>query len=141
MRLQVPPFTRTEARVSELLEIVGNPEAAADLRPTVGLPFVMRELGARNMGLPRQITYAELLIAECGFPPPLPCLVGKKGAQTLTRAVVRDSQWRRAPVEAWIFDQLPPASAAALDARAQAAAAHEMDAAAGGLKLFAGGER
>jgi hypothetical protein len=105
--------------------------------PTVGLPFIMRELGKRHYGLGRQLAYVTLLIAEEGFPPPFPTLVKRrKGApERLERGVTSDSQWPRPPVEAWIEDFLPPGSAAALDARAQAAAADEMDRAAGNLQL------
>lgn len=98
---------------------------------TVGLPFIRRELGRQTYGPGRLVRYVELLIGECGFPPPLPEMV--KGQ--LVHGVTEHSVWRRAPVEAWIEDQLPPANAAALDARAQAAAADDMDAAAGNLHL------
>lgn len=108
-----------------------------DGTPTVGLPFIMRELGKRRYGLDRQIAYVTLLIGQCGFPPPYPEMIkGKRGEPgRLELGVVSDSQWARPPVVAWIEDFLPPANAAALDERAQAAAAEEMDRAAGGLQL------
>lgn len=120
-----------------ILEHIESRLDAADDYPTVGLPFIMRELGKRNYGIPRQICYVSLLIEQHGFPPPYPELVGKKGAQRLELGVVKDSQFPRRPVEAWLEDFLPPANAAALDARAAAAAAEDMDRAAADLRLVA----
>lgn len=108
--------------------------------PTVSLRFIAARLGKRNYGLPRLRRYVTLLIEECGFPPPFPTLVtGKKGeADRLELGVAADSAWQREPVEAWLEDFLPPANAAALDARAEAAAAEAMDQAAERLRLVGG---
>lgn len=124
-----------------VLDFPHGPTASADDYPTVGLPFIIRELGQRRYGLQRQIAYVTRLIAECGFPPPYPALVGKKGQEALTNDVVKSSSWHRAAVETWLEDFLPPANAAALDARAAQAAADDMDAAAAGLKLVGGREQ
>lgn len=113
----------------------------ADGYPTVGLDFIARELGKKTYGPARLVAYVSLLIEEQGFPPPYPELVGRKGQQHLTAAVVAHSQFRRAAVEAWLEDFLPPANAAALDARAAAAAAADMDQAAGNLVLIADNAR
>jgi hypothetical protein len=103
----------------------------ADGESTVGILFLKRELGRGTYGMRRLVRYVELLIAECDFPPPLPEMVKDR----LELGVTEHSVWRRAPVEAWIEDLLPPANAAALDAREAAAAAEDMDAAAGNLRL------
>lgn len=113
----------------------------ADDEPTVGVDWIMRRAGRRQgkhrYGPARQVAYLNLLISECGFPPPYPELVtGKNGApDRLVTEVTPSSQFPRNAVEAWFEDYLPPASAAAIDDRARAAAAHDMDAAAGNLRL------
>lgn len=115
---------------------------AIDAESTVGIWFIQRELGRQTYGAARLVKYVRLLIEQFEFPPPLPELVtGRNGApDTMTTAAVEHSVWRRAPVEAWIEDWLPPANAQALDLRAARAAAEEMDAAAGNLSLVGGRE-
>lgn len=120
-----------------ILNFPHSQASAASGYPTVGLPFIMRELGQRNLGLNRQLAYVTRLIEECAFPPPYPALIGKKDAQQLTRDVVKHSAWSRLAVVVWLEDYLPQTTAAALDERAARSAADEMDAAAGGLKLAA----
>jgi len=106
-------------------------QALAEGYPTVTIDFVKRELGRAHYGPARLVRYIQLLVDECHFPPPLPDMVG--GA--LVHSVTGKSVWRREPVEAWIDEFLPPANAAAIDARAMRDAAAEMDAAAGSLRL------
>jgi hypothetical protein len=102
-----------------------------DGEATVGLPFVKRELGKQTYGPGRLVKYVQLLVDECGFPPPIPEMVRDR----LVHEVTEGSAFRRAPVEAWIQDMLPPANAAAIDARALSEAADDMDAAASNLRL------
>lgn len=129
-------FDNLEARLADQV----------DDEPTVGLDWILRRLGRRQgkhaYGPGRAVKYLELLIAEFGFPPPYPQLVtGKRGqADRLESEVTLTSQWAKAPVAVWLEDYLPPANADAVDARAQAAAADEMDRAAAGLSLVGGRE-
>lgn len=77
------------------------------------------------------VAYIEELIAEAGFPPPLPHR--KHGGGLSTGVHVDRSHWIRAGVVEWFGKFLPPAAAAALDEAAMDAAAEEMDAAAENL--------
>jgi hypothetical protein len=98
---------------------------------TVGILFIKRELGRQTYGPGRLVKYVQLLVDERGFPPPFPEMVRDQLVDTVTE----HSAWRRAPVEAWIEDQLPPPNADAMEARAAAAAAADMDNAATSLQL------
>ncbi len=97
--------------------------------------YVRRRLGRQDYQRIRLIRLIEQLIAQMGFPPPLPQL----SAGELVADVTLNSAWNRPAVDAWLDDRLPPENAAALDDQAKAAAAAEMDAAAGNLRLVAGG--
>ncbi len=103
---------------------------------TVNLWFIRRELGQEGYSDRRTVTYVTKLIAEHDFPPPLPAM--RKG-NVLTSDVTINSTWPRAAVESWIESWLPPGAAAAIDKKAQAAAAAEIDANAGNLRLIRGG--
>ncbi|WP_310532536.1 hypothetical protein [Novosphingobium sp.] len=107
-----------------------------DPEPTCTLPWVRLQLGAQELTSGRLVRYVGLLIAERGFPPPLPNFSQRTG---LSDEVTKDSRWIRSAVEAWLLDFLPPANAGAVDAAAMKAAAAEMDAAAGNLRLIQGG--
>lgn len=122
--------------MSVLMPIPDSREAEpADDEPTVTLWWLMRQLGHRRAGEASQIAYAQLLVDEAGLPPPYPSMIGRRGEQRLALGVTRKSQWARKPVEIWLEDFLPPANAAALETRALEAAAADMDAAAGNLRL------
>ena len=110
--------------------IDGDPDA-----PTCTIHFVRNALGRSDYGDAKMVSYVEKLISDYGFPPPLPSMKGKD----ITGDVTPGSRWFRDGVLAWLADFLPPDSAAAVDRHAQAAAAEEMDAAAGNLRLVAGG--
>lgn len=104
----------------------------ADEAPTCTLSFIRRRLGRAGYSDRRMVTYVTLLIAERGFPQPLPSM--RKGA--LTSAVTQHSSWLRPAVETWLDNFLPPEAATALDRQAMAAAASEMDDAARSLGLL-----
>lgn len=112
--------------------------------PTVGIEFVRLHLGRCNYGQRRLCSYIQLLVDQCGFPPPLPSLAqfrrkdGTKGAalpDELEHKVCMDSVWRREAVLVWLDDYTPPDVAAAIDARDRRQAADEMDRAAFNLRL------
>lgn len=102
----------------------------ADAAPACSLWWIRQQLGQTAMSDRRFVAYAQGLVDREGFPPPFPSHVKGKG---LVREVTPKSQFRRDAVEAWLADFLPPAGDAALDAAALAAAAAEMDQAAGRL--------
>lgn len=106
--------------------------------PTVSIHYIKRHTGTDRLKDKALIAYVEALIAEHGFPAPLPCPVKGQGA---TKSVRIDSRWRRDAVDQWLDDQLPPATSAALDEHAAAEAAKVMDARAAslGLKVVDGG--
>lgn len=94
--------------------------------PTCSLMWVRRVLGHRRAGDASLIRFVQLLIAEQGFPRPLPHYKQGGGLET---GVTHKSEWLRAAVEAWLEDNfLPPAAAAMLDRAAHDSAAAEMDA-------------
>lgn len=125
------------------------PAAEQDDRPTVSIFWLKRALCPESFRDRRLVAYLTLLIDQHDFPPPLPSLVrlkrepGARGiaspSQRLTSDVTMNSRWRRDAVDVWLADFLPPDAAAALDGRARAVAAAEMDAAAGHLHLIQGG--
>jgi hypothetical protein len=131
------PFLERRPLMSFHSQISAAATPAADA-PTCTLAYIKRQLGRGDFGDRRMCTYVRALIAGEGFPPPLPCLIKRE----LTREVTPKSRWIRASVDAWIEDFLPPANAAAVDRAAMAAAAEEMDRAAGNLgslTLISGG--
>ena len=104
--------------------------------PTYSFYALRRLLGAGGQSNGRFTSYVTALIASDGFPKPLPCWIQRTG---LVRHVTDRSRWLAAGVDAWLADFLSPDLSAAIDAAACAAAAEEMDAAAGTLRLIAGG--
>lgn len=102
-----------------------------DEEPTIGFHWVKRRFGARCSDA-RFVEFLTNLIAECGFPKPLP---HPRHGGGIERGVTDKSCWIRAAVFEWMADFLPPAIAQALDARAQEDAADEMDEAAARLQL------
>lgn len=105
--------------------------------PTCNLQWICRHLG-HDSSEAGQVAYIRGLIAEHGFPRPLPHLA--HGSKVSLDIHATRSQWIRVAVEAWLADFLPPAGAAALDAAAMRAAAEDMDDMAGKLRLVGGTE-
>lgn len=120
-----------------LHSIVVPPDENVADEPTCTLYYIRQRLGRRDFKEGRFIKYLGLLIAERGFPPPLPDMIGPR----LVDKVTHRSRWLRDAVDAWLEDFLPPDNAAQVDRAAQQAAAADMDAAAQnlGLRLIAGG--
>lgn len=94
---------------------------------------VARLIGCKHFGKDRLLSYMRALIAAHGFPRPLPAPVKKRAVAD----VHPESQWRRVAVDHWLDGYLPPDCPAALDERALAAAATDMDARAANLRLVA----
>jgi hypothetical protein len=110
-----------------------SPAARLDADPearSCTIYYIRRELGRFDYGDRRLVTYVQGLIDNCGFPPPWPVNHKRNG---ITRAVTPESRWPRAAVDAWLDEWTPPGLAMAIDAKAMAAAATDMDAAAAGL--------
>ncbi len=100
--------------------------------PTCTLHWIGRMLG--HDGSTQALEqYVSNLIATEGFPPPMPHR--KHGGGISHEVSYRRSHWIRAAVLQWFSGYLPPAAGAALDDRARAAAADDMDRAAGNLQL------
>lgn len=102
---------------------------------TCNIGYVQGLLGQNELPPRRLAQYLTALIAQHGFPAPLPALV--KGG-TLTTGVHPRSTWVRAAVHAWLDGTLPPPIAATLDQQAFATAALDMDARAANLRLVGG---
>lgn len=115
------------------------PRSTAEPAQTCNLTYIARRLGKAGWGDRRTCTYIQALIDARGFPAPFPELRGKGDRRQLTDHVRPASSWQRDAVDCWFGDFLPPDAAAALDAAAQAAAAHDMDERAANLHLIAGG--
>ena len=116
--------------------------AEADEPPSCTLWQVRLLLGRTDHSDPRFVRYVQALVDECGFPRPFPSVVkGPDGKRGLTAAVTPRSSFRRDAVLAWRDDYLPPDCAERLTAQAMNAAALEMDAAAGNLRLVGGTDR
>lgn len=115
-----------------------------DESPTVSAHWVASQLGCADFGAHRLKQYLSMLIGQQDFPPPLPALVSGNSRAVpsrpprLEQSVTSNSRWRRVAVQAWLEDFLPPANAAQLDAQAMRAAADDMDASAGNLRLVSG---
>ena len=93
---------------------------------------VARLIGCKHFGKDRLLSYMRALIAGHGFPRPLPAPVKKRAVAD----VHPESQWRRVAVDHWLDGFLPPDCSAALDDRALAAAANDMDARAANLRAI-----
>lgn len=102
---------------------------------TCSFGYVQHQLGCDHLSQRRMAAYLTSLIADHGFPRPLPAPV--KGGK-LTTAVHFSSKWHRAAVDAWIDGFIPPDQAATIDEQACALAAAEMDDAARNLRLVGG---
>lgn len=101
--------------------------------PTCNAAWICKQLG--QDGSEAVCTaYIEGLIAARGFPRPLPHRA--HGGKIVDHVHFQRSRWVRAGVVQWLGDYLPPSAAIALDKRAEAAAAAEMDRAA--LRLVGG---
>lgn len=110
--------------------IAEDPEAR-----TCNFGYVQKQLGRDGLSQPRMVQYLRRLIADHGFPAPLPTIV--KGGKT-TKDVHPSSRWIRAAVIAWFDGYIPPDCAATIDDKAYAAAALSMDTAATNLRLVGG---
>ena len=97
---------------------------------TYNLWHVAALVGCKRFGKDRLLSYMRALIADHDFPRPLPAPVKKRAVA----AVHPESQWRRVAVDHWLDGFLPPDCTAALDDRALAAAANDMDARAANLR-------
>lgn len=100
--------------------------AIAKMAPTVGLNYIMAELGKDGHSARWQVRFVNLLIDRNGFPHPLPDMRGA----TLITGVTTHSKWQRHAVDQWFLDRLPPEAAAAEEAQRQLAANDDMDEAA-----------
>lgn len=90
---------------------------------TYGLADNMRRLGQEHRSLRWQMAYATLLIAEQGFPAPLPLASGGN----LTSDVKPRSRWPQDSVDRWFDDRTPPGTADAVDRQAAREAGDIMD--------------
>lgn len=98
--------------------------------PTCTIFWIKRVLGHRRSDK-SLVRFVALLIAEQGFPQPIPHLKHGGGLET---GVALKSEWLRAAVESWLEDNfLPPSAAAMLDRAGADEAAAAMDAAAASL--------
>jgi len=97
--------------------------------------YVQAQLGQNALSQRRMLEYLRALIADHGFPAPLPTII--KGGK-LTKDPHPSSKWLRTAVHAWLDGYIPPDCAATIDDQAFAAAALDMDAAATNLRLVAG---
>lgn len=91
---------------------------------------VAKLVGCKHFGKERLLSYLTALIADHGFPRPLPAPVKKRAVAD----VHPESHWRAVAVDHWLDGYLPPACTAALDAHALEAAAASMDHAAANLR-------
>lgn len=98
--------------------------------PTWSLPAIARLLGVHMRSARWQARYVEQLIANAGFPRPLPAM---RGEQLVQDILPRWSRWMPAAVTAWLGDQIPAEAAEALDSEAAIQAADRLDAAADNL--------
>lgn len=106
--------------------------------PTCNLHWIGVQLGHDGSTASLE-QYVAQLIADEGFPPPLPHL---KHGGGLSRSVsYRRSQWIRAGVLAWLGHFLPPSASTAIEAADLEAAAREMDTAATHLQLVASNDQ
>jgi hypothetical protein len=108
---------------------------AQDDEPTCTLHWICRQLGHAGTDVSK-IRYVEGLIANLGFPRPLPHLA--HGGRISGDIHAQRSRWIRRGVEVWMGDYLPPAAAAALADEAAHEAAEEMDRNACHLQLVGG---
>lgn len=115
-------------------QIFGSLGHSEPTTPACSIWYIQQKLGRRDYRVGRMVTYVAKLIEDWNFPQPFPRM--KKGK--LVRDVSDKSQWARDAVDQWLFDYLPPDTAAALDAAAFATAATQMDARAGHLQLIKG---
>lgn len=111
--------------------------AIASSAPTVGLGYIMHHSGQEGHGLRWQLAYVEALIANDGFPVPLPLY--RQGRPVA--GVKLASRWQRIAVDKWFEDRLPPEAAEAEDARERLAANDDMDAAAAAVAATVRGRR
>lgn len=119
------------------LQADSPPEHAAPrtARPLYTIFAVAGLFGVRHRTPAWLCRYFDKLIAEQGFPAPLPQLV--KGR--LYAGAHKNSQWMGDAVDAWLGTQAPPPLAPAINAAELAASGSRLDANAGNLRLIAGG--
>lgn len=90
---------------------------------TYGLGDNMRRLGQEHRSTRWQIAYLTLLIADEGFPAPLPLAIGTG----LTSEVKPRSRWAQDSVDRWFDDRTPPGTSEAVDRQAARQAGDIMD--------------
>ncbi|WP_068090936.1 hypothetical protein [Novosphingobium rosa] len=113
-----------------------------DPAPSCDLAYITRALGLPLMGSRALIARIDALIAQRGFPKPLPSMRRRRPGEAtgqLTDEVTTRSTWLVAAVTAWLDNYMPPSAQAAVDAASIRAAAIEMDGNARRLKLVGGG--
>ena len=98
---------------------------------TCTLGYIQQSLGTLGMSDKRMVIYVTQLIADHGFPRPMPCAL--RGMKGTTIQPTPRSRWLRLAVDTWLGDYMPPEAHAALEARAHARAAAAMDTAAQAL--------
>jgi hypothetical protein len=117
------------------MSLLSHLVADSDAEPTVTAWWIQRQLGHKGSDKLLE-AFLEGLIAQHGFPEPLPHQKWGGGLDTALNA--RRSRWLRVAVLAWLDNYLPPEAVVSLDAAHQAAAAEDMDQAAGNLRLVGG---
>lgn len=110
--------------------------ADPDAERTCSIFYIRRELGRGDYSDRRLISYLDKLIADHGFPQPLP--VERRGK--LVTSATLQSRWLRAAVDDWVNHWMPATAAARADAAQRRAAAESMDRNAIGLTIVRGGK-
>lgn len=84
---------------------------------TYDIGAITRRMGVDRRSRPWQVRYLTRLIAERGFPKPLPTMYG---AAVTDEIKPTWSRWVREAVDAWFDGQLPPSALAAISAAERA---------------------
>jgi len=103
-------------------------QATAPELASVGLFYIAGRLGHRGRTERWLASYLEQLIANDGFPPPLPLYRGVGKLARKVDTITGSTRWTRAGVDAWFDGFLPPALAVAADERAALEHAATLDA-------------
>ena len=111
--------------------IVRGADPSQRARPLYNIFSIAGLLGQRHRSLPYIRRYFDRLIADRGFPAPLPLLVN--GGE-LASGAHKHSQWLGDAVDAWLAGQAPPPLAPSIDAARLAAAGNRLDANAARLR-------
>jgi hypothetical protein len=98
--------------------------------PTWPMHTIARKLGVNRRSPRWQRDYIAALIANEGFPAPLPTMINKAISRDISPA---HSRWIPAAVAAWLGGTLPPGTLAALESAEAREAADRLDARAADL--------